>query len=281
MAREMHFHARQVLRMYSSPKRSALLSALLHAIAIALVLWLTRVTAQPAFVRPRPVLIEPLDLPRFSAAVPHISGGGGGGGARDETPPSIGRLPRATVRVFTPPVARVNQTAPQLSIEPAVLAPPEAQLPTINLTQFGVPDGAAGPPSQGPGAGGGFGNGNHGGIGNDNGPGYGPGNHGGAGTDGDGGPGADGRITAPVLIHKTEPEYSDEARRAKLQGMVVLWIDIDIHGVPQNITVQQGLGLGLDERALETVKQWRFLPAMRNGKAIPSRALVEVTFRLL
>jgi TonB family protein len=264
--------------MLGSPGRSALLSALLHAAAIALILLATRVTGTPSFVRPRSILLEPLEMPRFSTAVPHKRGGGG---ARDETPPSAGRLPRAAAREFTPPVLKPANADPQLTIEPTLVAQPDAQLPAINLAQFGVPDGTAGPPSQGPGAGGGFGNGAGGGNGDGGGPGFGPGYNGGAGAGGDGGSGSSGSLTAPVLLRKTEPEYSDEARRARLQGMVVLWIEIDAHGQPRNIVVRQGLGMGLDERAVETVRQWRFRPAARNGKPIAVRALVEVSFRLL
>jgi len=267
--------------MYSSPGRSTLLSTLLHAIAIAVILFATRATTQPSFLRPHSILIEPADVFRFSAAVPHKSGGGGGGGARESTPASLGRLPRAALREFTPPVARRNNPNPQLTIEPTVLAPPDTRFPTVNLAQFGLPNGVAGPPSQGPGVAGGFGNGGHGGMGDGDDPGAGPGSGGGLPGDGFTGGSGGGRVTAPVLIYKTEPEYSDEARRVKLQGVVVLWIEIDVHGVPQNITVRQGLGLGLEERAIDTVRQWRFRPATRNGRPIPSRAMVEVTFRLL
>ena len=266
--------------MTPSPRRSTLISFLLHCAAIAVILLTTQVTKSPVF-RPHSVLLEPLNVPDFAAAAPHHRGGGGGG-ARDDTPASAGRLPRAATREFTPPLLKPLVEHPQLQMEATILAPADAQLPTINLAQFGLPNGDAGPPSQGPGARGGFGNGTQGGAGDGDGPGIGPGKNGGTGGDdfGPGGGGA-GRLTAPVVIWKPEPEYSEDARRARMQGVVVLSIEIDAQGHAQDISVIHGLGLGLDERAIASVKQWRFRAATRNGKPVPVRARVEVSFRLL
>jgi TonB family protein len=66
-----------------------------------------------------------------------------------------------------------------------------------------------------------------------------------------------------------------------VQGTVALVVEIDARGVPQNIRVQQGLGFGLDERAVEAVRSWRFRPATRNGRPVPSGARIDVSFRLL
>jgi TonB family protein len=90
-----------------------------------------------------------------------------------------------------------------------------------------------------------------------------------------------GSVTEPVLLWKIEPEYTDEARRARVQGTVVLHIEVDTRGQAQNITVRQSLGLGLDERAIEAVRRWRFRPGYRNGKPWATAALVQVNFRLL
>jgi len=83
------------------------------------------------------------------------------------------------------------------------------------------------------------------------------------------------------LILKVEPEYSDEARRIKLSGKVLLKIIVDAKGVPSEIRVVQPLGFGLDEKAKEAVQNWRFRPGMKDGKAVPVEAVVEVSFRLL
>jgi protein TonB len=87
--------------------------------------------------------------------------------------------------------------------------------------------------------------------------------------------------TPPALLFKVEPEYSDEARQAKLQGEVVLRIDVSPHGTAQNITVVQSLGLGLDERAAAAVARWKFRPGYSSGKPVVTAALIHVTFRLL
>jgi len=90
-----------------------------------------------------------------------------------------------------------------------------------------------------------------------------------------------GAVTPPRLIYQVEPEFSEEARKAKYQGTVVLAIEVDTSGRPANIRVLQGLGLGLDEKAVEAVLKWRFKPALRDGKPVTTAATVQVTFRLL
>ena len=85
----------------------------------------------------------------------------------------------------------------------------------------------------------------------------------------------------PKLVYKLEPEYSEEAREAKLQGKVVLNVVVQRDGTPRIVRVMQSLGLGLDEKAIEAVRQWRFNPGMCNGQAVDVKVNVEVTFRLL
>jgi len=88
-------------------------------------------------------------------------------------------------------------------------------------------------------------------------------------------------ITPPVVIYKKEPEYSEEARKAKYQGTVVLYVDLDASGQVTKVTVNRSLGLGLDQKAVEAVSQWQFKPGMQAGKPVAMRAQVEVSFRLL
>ena len=85
----------------------------------------------------------------------------------------------------------------------------------------------------------------------------------------------------PVLIFKKEPEYTEEARKAKYQGTVLLDVEIDDTGKPSDIQVVRSLGLGLDEKAVEAVRQWRFRPAMKDDQPVQARTEVEVIFRLL
>jgi TonB family protein len=90
-----------------------------------------------------------------------------------------------------------------------------------------------------------------------------------------------GGISAPILIYNPLPAYSEEARKAKFQGIVVLWIVVDSQGNVTDSRVVRPLGLGLDEKATETVRTWRSKPAMRNGVPVAVRVGVEVSFRLL
>jgi protein TonB len=88
-------------------------------------------------------------------------------------------------------------------------------------------------------------------------------------------------VTPPQLVYKVEPEFSEEARKSKHQGMVVLTIEVDASGNVRNVRVRQGLGLGLDEKAIEAVSHWRFRPAIVDGKPVATEATVEVNFQLL
>jgi TonB family protein len=90
-----------------------------------------------------------------------------------------------------------------------------------------------------------------------------------------------GGVSAPRLIYKVEPQYSEEARIAKLQGAVTLYVEIGPDGWAHNIQVSQSLGLGLDEMAIEAVSQWKFQPGMKDGQAVTVAASVQVNFRLL
>jgi periplasmic protein TonB len=88
-------------------------------------------------------------------------------------------------------------------------------------------------------------------------------------------------VTPPQLIYKVEPEFSEDARKAKHQGVVLLSIVVDANGNVRNIRLRQGLGLGLDEKAMDAVSRWRFRPGVFDGKPVATEATVEVHFQLL
>jgi TonB family protein len=90
-----------------------------------------------------------------------------------------------------------------------------------------------------------------------------------------------GGVTAPALLHKTEPQYTEEARGARIQGTVLLGIDIDPQGMARNIEVVRGLEPGLDQKAVEAVRQWQFKPGTKDGTPVTVRANIEVNFRLM
>jgi TonB family protein len=225
-------------------------------------------------------LIAPLDIAPYmpQKPKPQPMGGGGGGGDRSPLPPSKGRLPRVAPRQFTPPMAVVNNPNPKLVMEPTLVIPPDVNLPNVNMAQYGDPLAKMGPPSNGPGSGGGIGYGSGGGVGPGRGPGYGPGEGGGYGG---GVYRIGGGVSAPQVLFKVEPEYSEEARKAKFQGTVLLSIIVDEGGKPKDVRVVRALGLGLDEKAMEAVQKWRFRPGQKDGKPVAVAAMVEVNFRLL
>lgn len=86
--------------------------------------------------------------------------------------------------------------------------------------------------------------------------------------------------TNPRVVYRVEPKYTDAAREAKVSGVVLMSVTIDIEGMPSKIVVVRPLGYGLDEKAVEALSQWRFEPATEDGKPIPVRANVEMNFRL-
>jgi TonB family protein len=206
------------------------------------------------------------------------AGGGGGGGDRSPLPASRGAVPRFAKQQLAPPMAVIRNAHPILLVEPTLLGPPELKLPQMGSNMpWGDPQGVLGPPSNGPGTGGGIGSGEGTGIGPGKGGGLGPGEGGGTG----GGPfSVGGGISAPIPIYDPAPAYSDEARKAKYQGTVVLTIVVDAQGNVTDAHVVRPLGLGLDENAVEKVRTWKFRPAMRNGTPVAVRIGVEVFFRL-
>jgi periplasmic protein TonB len=253
------------------------LSLLGHAVAITLLigsgLWMARRDAARNHLLDGTVVDVGIYVPKSSATDPH---GGGSGGDRSKTPASNGSIPRLAREQFTPPMVVIHNRNPRLAIEPKLIAPPVIALPRNN--QVGDPLAAVlTPPSNGVGFDSGIGNHSGGGIGTGNGPGLGPGRSGGVGN---GVYTTGGGVSEPRVIYRPDPEYSDEARKARVQGTVTIAAIIDVEGRPQKLRVVSPLGLGLDQKALEAVRKWRFQPAMKDSHAVPVLVDIEVTFRL-
>jgi TonB family protein len=87
-------------------------------------------------------------------------------------------------------------------------------------------------------------------------------------------------VTAPVPISKPEPPYTKEAKAAKIQGTVVLWVIVGADGVVKDAGITKALDPGLDQNAVNTIKTWKFKPAMKDGQPVPVRVTVEVSFKL-
>jgi len=90
-----------------------------------------------------------------------------------------------------------------------------------------------------------------------------------------------GGVKAPSLTSKVEPQYTEEGRAGKVQGVVILQVDIDPQGMAQNVEVIGSLEPGLDQKAIEAVRQWRFNPGTKDGQQVTVRATIEVNFRLM
>ena len=206
--------------------------------------------------------------------------GGGGGGDHDPLPAPKGRLPKLAMQQITPPAIVLRNSKPKLAVEPTVVVPPQVHMAENKMLNLGTSAAVvmpAAPPSNGTGSGGGIGSGSGGGVGVGHGPGVGAGSGGGIGG---GVYKVGGGISAPQAISAPDPDYTEEARRAKKQGTCVLWLIVDAAGRPRDIKVVRGLGLGLDAKALEAVRQWRFQPALKDGKPVDVQISVEVEFHL-
>jgi periplasmic protein TonB len=260
---------------YQVQPKNYVLSFVLHIAAIAVILVVTTLIArnQPAVTKyvSGIITLSEYVLP----AAPDAVGGGGGGGTREKLTASRGAPPKPADEQFTPPTVVVPQQPPKIVIEPTVIVPPQIQLSDATLgdalAKIQVP------PSNGVGSNAGIGEGTGTGLGAGRGPGVGQGWGGGIG----GGPyRVGGGVSAPRAVYAPDPEYSEEARKAKYQGTVVLWIVVGPDGRVHDMRVSRALGLGLDEKALEAVKQWRFEPARKDGQAVAVQVNIEVNFRL-
>jgi len=258
---------------------SSLLSVVVHVLVVVLAIipWATSARV-PAVEATNVMLVQPMPLILNLPLKDDSSGGGGGGGKHQLTPPSLGKLPRAADKQMTPPDPEPPKNPdPTLIVEPTVVAPQLANLPSLNLLNIGDPQGVPGPPSSGEGSGGGIGNGTGRGIGGGKGPGVGDGEGGGYGG---GVLRVGGGVSAPSIIHKADPQYSEEARKARYQGTVVLEAIVLKDGTVQIVRVVKSLGFGLDEKAIEALRQWKFSPARQNGVPVPVALNIEVNFNL-
>lgn len=238
-------------------------------------------------------------------ASPGPGGGGGGGGLRQPAPsPRVEMQGQATLRSPVPPPRRIVADRPvprratppppfrprpveraaEPSRPPAVAEPmphvvaPLATIAADSADKIGVLSDVGGQiPSHGPGDGGGAGTGAGTGIGEGDGAGVGPGSGGGTG----GGPYRAGSgITPPSIIREVKPDYPQDARRRGLEGDVVVEIIVRADGSVGQVRLLQGLGGGLDERAIAAVRQWRFDPARRRGTPVDVVVEIAVEFRM-
>jgi len=249
---------------YPVQSRTYFYSLLLHALGAAII------AASVAAVAVRPAEAErhfdSVQIALSDYLASYGASGNGGGGQHEPDPASGGVLPQTSKMQITPPTVTVNDHLPILPVQPTIEAP-EVK---FEAGQIGDPLSTLSKLSNGPGGRAGIGNGDGGSIGSGPGP----------GCCSDSYASGVGGVTAPKVIYSIDPEYTNEARQARHQGTVILWAVVGPDGRVYGLRIRRPLGMGLDEKAMEAVQQYRFEPGKKDGKPVPVRVVVEVSFRL-
>ena len=241
----------------------------LHVVVIALIAFLIAKKVQISAPVPK-TLVTVLNAPPPPPPpiMPRAEKMGGGGGQHDIAPPAKGRLPKLAETQIVPPKAPPT-IAPKLAIEPTVVVQKDLKLANNDMPNLGMPNSSLKV--------GGFGTGSGTGIGSGNGPGIGPGS---GGNMGGGLFHVGGSVRPPSILHSVDPEFSEEARKAKFSGNVQVYLIVDEQGNPSHVRVVRGVGMGLDEKAVEAVRQYRFKAAMRDGKPVRVDLYIDVNFQI-
>jgi len=253
--------------MKTKMSRSSIAGSIaIYALIILLVAWMVR--RHVPFLANAQVKLTQLDLPLNPPVAPKAEKIGGGGGQHDLAPVSAGHLPKFADKQIVPPKAPPVEP-PKLAVEPTVVMQPDLKMANNTMPNIGAPTSSL--------SGNSLGNGTGTGIGSGNGAGVGPG----SGYNTGGGPvHIGGSVKAPVLTYSVEPEFSEEARKAKFSGNVQVYLWVDEQGNPSHVRVIRGVGMGLDEKAVEAVRQYKFKPAMQNGKPVKVDLYIDVNFQI-
>ncbi len=261
--------APEVFLAQMQPKRDARstgAAVLLHVAAIALLFWAVKTHVTPVS-QPKMAMVDLLRTPPPMA--PAKNAMGGGGGQRGPTPVTKGQLPKFAERQITPPKAPPMEQPKIRMPDPTIEMLRDLKMANNNLPNIGMPNSPLIGNSMGNGTGTGIGSGHGSGMGLGSG-----GNYGGRVRMIGGG------VSTPVVIYQVEPEFSEEARKAKFMGNVIVSLVVDPKGLPENVHVTRGVGMGLDDKAVEAVRQYRFKPAMEGGKPVAVYLNVEVAFQI-
>lgn len=266
------------LMNYKSSRRTKAVSFVVHLAVISVVLWLTMFAHDVAnsVETVVPIKFVLTDPPPVMPVAKQMGGGGGGGEHKiippvKATPPPQPVVPR--IRLLPAQIAKIE--TPKLPEEP--MSQVNMHVAT-KMPLMGVADSPQiALASQGSGANSGFGSGMGGGIGMGHGSGNGVGGGGGFGG---GVMSVGGGVSAPEVIHSVEPEFTEEARKSNFQGTVAIQLIVDPQGNPQDVRVVRHLGMGLDQKAMDAVRQYKFRPAMYQGHPVAVQMVIEVAFRL-
>ncbi|RXH57896.1 energy transducer TonB [Granulicella sibirica] len=239
-----------------------------HGVAILLVgfgMASRRMMVLPA----RPDAVAMVEAPTLPKVPPRAQAVGGGGGQKSPTPVAQGRLPKfAETQLVAPKAPALEQ--PKIAIEPTVVMQKDLKMADSSLPNLGMPNS----PTVGTGS---LGNGFGTGIGTGNGSGVGLGS---GGNTGGGAMRIGGGVSAPVPVFMPDPEFSEEARKAKVSGNVLVYLWVDQAGRPTHVRIIRGIGMGLDEKAIAAVRQYRFKPAFKDSKPVTVEMNVEVNFQI-
>jgi periplasmic protein TonB len=218
---------------------------------------------------PKPTAVLSLEVPPPPPPVaPKAEKIGGGGGQKGPTPVTQGHLPKLAQDQIVPPKAPPLEK-PKLAVEPSVVVQPDLKMADNKMPDLGMANSNL--------KGFSMGNGNGSGIGSGNGNGIGPGSGGNTG----GGPmHIGGSVRPPSVLYSVEPEFSEEARKAKFSGNVQVYLWVDEQGNPSHVRVVRGVGMGLDEKAVDAVRQYKFKPALQNGKPVKVDLYIDVNFQI-
>jgi protein TonB len=254
----------------------------LHAGIIALLVVPFLFFAQKTNANKPITTVTGIDLSDYVGKLPagnKKAGGGGGGGDHSLTPAAKGKAPKFAMTQMAPPVEVFRNPKPLLPVTPTLLGPPELKIANPNMANFGDPMAKVGELSNGTGGGGGIGSGEGGGIGSGTGGGLGPGEGGGTG----GGAfraGVNG-VGSPSCFYMPNPPYSEEARKAKYSGVVLVDAVVTVDGQVTKPRVIKSPGLGLDETTVQTMRTWRCKAALGpSGRPVATSVQFEVNFRL-
>ena len=218
-----------------------------------------------------------------------LAGGGGGGGRGTPSPPSDGLPPKPSLEAqIIAPSPEPQRHEPSLPVIETVLVDERVKVRTDDLAPTGVSDGVPGPSESGPGTDGGMGTGKEGGVGSGKGRGVGPGlgwningNRPRLGRPQDPSGSDQERVDSrPVALNRPRPNYTEAARKNKIQGVVLTRVLVGADGSVQQVVIVRALPDGLTEEAIVAVHQMRFRAATRNGQSVASWVALEVEFNL-
>lgn len=285
LGRELFSHGVRAGRPTTLP---LVVSTSLHVLAVATILFVASLGLAVADERTDPIKDEPIRM--VFLVSPGPGGGGGGGGLMQKSPPpkamrkGVEKISSPLPARKLPPPMRPTPKPPEpppppleAKALPPVMAPIATKPADVETREGVLAKAPEAPPSQGPGAGGGAGTGRGTGLGDGDGSGVGDGSGGGTG----GGPFRPGSgVEPPRLLREVKADYSDEARRANIEGEVELEIVVRRDGTVGEVKILRGLRGGLNERAVQAVRQWRFAPGRMKGAPVDVVVQVGVEFKL-